>query len=415
MRMAKWLLTTSLGLVLLIFPGLRETAIAAKVTGKYAVLVLDANTGKVLHARNARKLRYPASLTKMMTLYIMFEHIEDGKLSYSTEIVASKEAALRPPSKIGLKPGDKITVSQAVKALVTKSANDVAAAVGGHIAGSERAFARLMTQKARELGLRQTVFRNASGLPDRNQVTTARDMAILALRLRDHFPNHYHHFKTRRFTYNGKTFKNHNVLIGRYSGVDGVKTGYIRASGFNLVTSLRHGGRDIVAVVMGGKTSRSRNAEMRRLLSKYVKSGAAVATRKRDVRFSLRQNSKPIPLPARRFAALAETSKSSVASAQRPAAAPRRSYPNQNQAARVGIQVGAYLTLDGANRQLDNVSAKAGDLLNGFRPITSRRRSGKREIYRARFAGNNSEKAALTCSKLKELGVECFVVRTAIK
>ena len=220
MRITKWLQVIAVGLLFFTSPGFDHGAAAAKVSGKYATLVIDANSGKVLHAYKARQLRYPASLTKMMTLYLIFECIEERKLSYQTLITATENAARRPPSKIGLKPGNQITVRQAVKALVTKSANDVATAVAEHIAGTERAFSRLMSQKARQLGMTQTVFRNASGLPDKEQVTTAHDMAQLALQLRDHFPNHYHHFKTRVFHYKGKTFKNHNALLGRYSGVD---------------------------------------------------------------------------------------------------------------------------------------------------------------------------------------------------
>ena len=254
---------------------------AAAVNGKRAAFVVDANTGAVLHAKHARELRYPASLTKMMTLYLLFEHIEDKRLSYNTRIRASRRAVGQPPSKIGLKVGDQITVRQAVKALVTKSANDVATAVAEHLGGSEAKFARMMTRKARELGMRQTVFRNASGLPNRAQVTTARDMAQLALRLRDHFPQHFRHFRTRSFKYGKRVYRNHNVLLGRYRGVDGIKTGYTRASGFNLVTSLKKDGRHVVAVVMGGRTGRKRNAKMRRLLTSYFPQASTSRTRKR--------------------------------------------------------------------------------------------------------------------------------------
>ena len=292
------------------------TGAAAAVKGKRAAFVVDANTGTVLHAQQARELRYPASLTKMMTLYLIFEHIEDKRLRYTDKIRASSRAAGQPPSRIGLKAGDRITVLQAVKALVTKSANDVATAVAEHLGDSEANFARMMTRKARELGMRQTVFRNASGLPNRNQVSTARDMAQLALRLRDHFPQHFRHFRTRSFKYGKRVYRNHNVLLGRYRGVDGIKTGYTRASGFNLVTSLKKDGRYVVAVVMGGRTGRKRNAKMRRLLTSYFPQASASRTRKPSTRIARRSPQRPT---GQRLARAAQRS------APRPAPTTRRS------------------------------------------------------------------------------------------
>ena len=261
--------------------------------GKEASFVVDANTGEVLYADRAEQLRYPASLTKMMTLYMVFERLEDGRLRYGSKITASPRATARPPSKIGLKVGEQITVMQAIRALVTKSANGVATAVAEHIGGNEAAFARLMTNKAKLLGMKNTVFRNASGLPDRRQFTTARDMAQLAIRLQDHFPKHFHHFKTRSFRYKKRTYRNHNALLGRYRGVNGIKTGYTRASGFNLVTSLQHNRRHVIAVVMGGRTGRKRNAIMRRLLSQHVKTASRHRTRKANTRIALRARPRP--------------------------------------------------------------------------------------------------------------------------
>lgn len=308
----------------------------ARVVGKGASFVVDANTGQILHADRAEKLRYPASLTKMMTLYMVFERLQDGRLTYRSKITASPRAAARPPSKIGLKVGEQITVLQAIKALVTKSANDVATAVAEHIGGSEPDFARLMTNKARLLGMKNTVFRNASGLPDREQFTTARDMAKLAMRLQDHFPKYFRHFQTRSFRYKKRTYRNHNVLLGRYRGVNGIKTGYTRASGFNLVTSLQHDRRHVVAVVMGGKTGRIRNAQMRRLLSQHVKTASRRRTRKPNVRIALRARPRPAVrrapairrgvAPARTWQTATSARRTSTqrASAPRQAAAPRQ-------------------------------------------------------------------------------------------
>ena len=245
---------------------------------KYAAIVVDANTGRVLYDRNASQPRYPASLTKMMTLYMLFEAIDEGRMGFDSAIPVSAYAARKPPSKIGFRAGQAIDARSAILALCVRSANDVAAAVAEHLGGSEERFAAMMTAKARTLGMRSTTFRNASGLPDDGQRTTAHDMAILALALRKRFPHHYHFFSNREFAYAGKTIRGHNDLLGRVPGVDGLKTGYIRASGFNLATSAGRGGRRIVAVVMGGKSAASRNAHMEELIDMYLPRAATVAT-----------------------------------------------------------------------------------------------------------------------------------------
>ncbi|MEM9355124.1 MAG: D-alanyl-D-alanine carboxypeptidase, partial [Pseudomonadota bacterium] len=479
----------------------------AQVLGKRASFVVDANTGRILHADRAEQRRYPASLTKMMTLYLVFERLEDGRLTYKTKITASPRASSQPPSKIGLKVGDQITVSQAIRALVTKSANDVATAVAEHIAGSEYAFARLMTNKAKLLGMKNTVFRNASGLPDRKQFTTARDMAKLAIRLQDHFPKQFRHFKTRTFRYKKRVYRNHNVLLGRYRGVNGIKTGYTRASGFNLVTSLQDDRRYVVAVVMGGRTGRSRNAIMRRLLGKHVKTASRRRTRRPDVRIALR--ARPRPAIRRRLASaprrptpLRQTITASIP-AKKPAVKSRRQVPRYRvdvakvrsidvrtragslrQAPRavrqerpetqglpaavrnfmIGqvaepsllraprqvsrqvtrrpikfgsgatapvpagrrvavlrpskfstqpfeIQVGAYVTAEDASRQLDNVRQLAPDILAGAHPLTVPVNRGAQRMFRARFAGFDSDTAKETCSAMQKRAIQCFVAR----
>lgn len=249
------------------------------MASKRASMVIDANTGKTLHASNADRLRHPASLTKMMTLYMVFEEIEQGRLSLDSRIKMTKWGAMAPPSKLGLKEGEEITVRNAIRALVTKSANDVARAVAEHIGGTEVGFGKMMTEKARLLGMSKTTLRNASGLPDAEQVTTARDMLTLALHLQDHFPQHYHFFSTRAFKYRGRTYRNHNGLLRTYPGTDGMKTGYIRMSGFNVVTSVRRGQRHVVGVVFGGRTAASRNAEMRDLLNRTISKASTKKTR----------------------------------------------------------------------------------------------------------------------------------------
>lgn len=249
----------------------------AHAAAKHAAMVVDANTGRVLYARAADAPRFPASLTKIMTLYMVFELMQQGRLGTATRIRMSANAAAAAPSKLGLDEGAEIALIDAIKVLITKSANDVAVAVAEHIAGTEERFALLMTQKAQALGMNATVFKNAHGLPHPQQVTTARDMITLALHLIDDFPRYYALFATRSFTYGGDTYRNHNTLLGRFEGVDGIKTGYIKASGFNLVSSVRRDGKHVVGVVFGGATARARNAHMRTLLSRAL---AQASTRK---------------------------------------------------------------------------------------------------------------------------------------
>lgn len=257
-----------------------QSAYAAKPKPKQSSMVIDGNTGGVLHNHDGDAARYPASLTKVMTIYMVFSEIEAGRLSFSTRIKATKHSASMPPSKLGLKPGQTITVKEAVTALVVKSANDIAAALADHIGGSERAFARAMTQRARQIGMTSTVFQNASGLPNDRQKTTARDMLTLALRIQDDFPQHYHMFSATSFSFRGKTYKSHNKLMKTFPGMDGMKTGYIRASGFNLMSSVRTGNKHIVGVVFGGKTSKARNDHMQTLLYRALARASTRRTRR---------------------------------------------------------------------------------------------------------------------------------------
>ena len=235
---------------------------------RYAAIVMDSRTGNVLVAANADETRHPASLTKMMTLYMVFEALRDGRLSPETRIAFSEEAASRPPSKLGIPAGQSITVEQAILALVTRSANDVAAAVGERLAGSEARFAQVMTMRARAIGMTRTTFRNASGLPDTDQVTTARDMALLGRRLIADFPQHYHYFGVTHAQFGGIRIRNHNRMLESYEGVDGIKTGFISASGFNIVTSASRGGQRLVGAVFGGTSWVERDQHMASLLDR---------------------------------------------------------------------------------------------------------------------------------------------------
>jgi D-alanyl-D-alanine carboxypeptidase len=233
-------------------------------------MAVDAHNGNVLFSQNADAPRYPASLTKVMTLYILFEELKAERLKLNSPLKCSVHGASRPPSKLGLRPGDTVSVEDAIKALVTRSANDVAATIAENISGSEKAFAARMTATAKLLGMTRTTFRNASGLPDPQQVTTARDMATLSLRIQRDFPQYYQYFRITSFTYKGRTIRTHNRLLGKYPGTDGIKTGYIHASGYNLTTSVARKGKRLVGVVMGGRSGAARNSYMMKMLDKHM-------------------------------------------------------------------------------------------------------------------------------------------------
>jgi len=415
---------------------------------KTAAMVIDANTGKVLYEDDADEARYPASLTKMMTLYLTFELIEMGRLSYSSKIKMTEAGAAVPPSKLGLKPGETLTVLEAIKALVTKSANDVAVALGEHIGGTQTNFARLMTRKARQLGMTKTTFKNASGLPDAEQVTTARDILTLAMALHDHFPKHYKLFATRKFEFRGKVYRNHNALLGRYAGVDGIKTGYTNASGFNLVTSVRRGGRYVVAAVFGYSSSKSRNYKMRKLLDKtFTKASKAVTRRPviaRRPELVARRAPAPKPQPAVRPPPPQPVPLAKVRSLPFGAGLPRKDASGrplgappstlQAQAAALNdrqppvtaepatataangpfeIQIGAYAKSTDAMQRMTKTRERTGSLLAPYSARAVPVKKGASKFYRARFKGfADASAASSTCKHLKNLSIDCIVIRT---
>ena len=269
--MKKAVLVFLLGAISLFFISI-SSARPAEANRKYASIVMEANTGRILYSRNADKKLHPASLTKMMTLLMVFEYLESGKISKNERIYISRRTASMVPSKIGLPRGSTMRVEDAVYALVTKSANDVAVALAEHMAGTEWGFSRKMTQKARQIGMKNTTFQNASGLYHRYQKSTARDMAILSRYLILNYPRYYRYFSTSSFRYRGKTYNNHNRLMRYYKGMDGLKTGYIAAAGFNLAASARRGDTRLIGVVFGGRSTRSRDRHMARILdSSFVR------------------------------------------------------------------------------------------------------------------------------------------------
>src|ERR1700730_15537864 len=240
----------------------------------FSSIIVDGNSGATLSANNPDASRHPASLTKIMTLYLLFERLDAGKMKLDTEMEVSQHASEQAPTKLGLRPGQTIRVEDAIKGLVTRSANDAAVVISEAVGGSEDDFAKLMTRRARALGMSRTTYRNASGLPSDEQITTARDQSTLARAIQDRFPRYYHYFSTETFNYHGQSISNHNHLLGSVEGVDGIKTGYTRASGFNLVTSMHRGNRFLIGVVLGGRSGSSRDAIMRNLLAENLEKAA---------------------------------------------------------------------------------------------------------------------------------------------
>ncbi|MDC1133799.1 D-alanyl-D-alanine carboxypeptidase [Alphaproteobacteria bacterium] len=261
----KWFFILLIGFLVFIQPA----------QAKYASFIINENTKRVYYTANADTRNYPASLTKIMTLYMIFDALKTKKISMNTKFKVSRRATRQPPSKLNLSAGSSISVKHAILALITKSANDVATVVAENLGKSERNFARLMTKKAKKLGMKRTTFKNASGLPNRGQLSTARDMATLGMAIRKNHSVFFKLFKTKSFIYKGTRYSNHNNLLGSYSGTDGIKTGYTHASGFNLVASVERNGQRIIGVVFGGKKARSRDKHMIKLLNRYFKTNAS--------------------------------------------------------------------------------------------------------------------------------------------
>ena len=244
----------------------------------YAEIVLDNNSGQVLHETNPDAPRHPASLTKIMTLYLLFEQLDAHKLALDSRLSVSSRASAQAPTKLGLKPNDTISVEDAIKAIVTRSANDAAVVIAEGIAGTEQAYADMMTQKAQALSMNNTVYVNASGLPAEAQVTTARDQALLARAIQERFPGYYRYFSLPSFQFRGMFINNHNALVRDMPGVDGIKTGYTEASGYNLVSSFRRNGKHIIGVVLGGRSTAARDSRMRQLIEHFVQQASAIRT-----------------------------------------------------------------------------------------------------------------------------------------
>ena len=362
-------------------------------SARYASMVVDANTGKVLHASNPDRKRYPASLTKMMTLYMVFDALERKKLTLNQRLKVSRRAQGMAPSKLGLKHGQTIRVKDAILALITKSANDVAVVVAEALGGTEIKFAQMMTKKARQIGMRRTKFRNASGLPNHRQVSTARDMATMARRLIRDFPQFYHFFGTQRFSFKRRTFRNHNNLLANYPGVDGIKTGYIRASGFNLVASTKRHGRRLIGVIFGGKSAKSRDRHMRRLFERAY----TLVPKKR----------KHYPTMT---AKATEQTQSKLISARRASASKGRTYSGPDRVRRWAIQVGAFSQSSAARLAAYGAAGRLQGVADHGRVAIVMHQQERGRLFRAQIVGMSQREAVKSCSYLRARRHACVAI-----
>ena len=424
----------------------------AQANPRYAAIVVDVESGEVLHAANADATRYPASLTKMMTLYLLFEELEKGTMRLNQPLPVSAQAEAMPASKLWLKRGSTITVEEAILALVVRSANDVAVVVAEALGGSERQFGQMMTARARELGMPNTVFRNASGLPDNGQTTTARDMATLSIRLMQDFPQYYHYFSRQSFTYRGTTHNSHNRLVRNYAGADGLKTGFIRASGFNVATSAVRDNRRLVSVVMGGFTAASRDTHMADLLDRgFVRASlfgrgdwvaqadfsgdrmsgeglpaAAPVTPagpSPELERQLASLQAPEPLPTVQ-PSLPQTAQGSandpirdlIARSEAPEV-PRPETLHRlepvGSSASWGVQVGAFSNPDNARQHASRAADRLSQELFNAR-VDIDEVSGSQAIFRARLVNLDENQAYRACRNLAREGIDCMVINAGL-
>jgi D-alanyl-D-alanine carboxypeptidase len=386
--------------------------------GGYSDMIIDMNSGKVLHETNADELRFPASLTKMMTLYVTFDMIEKKRLSLDTVLHISAQ-----PSKLGLHEGDTIAVRDGIKALVTASANDVARTIAENLGTDEEKFATYMTWQAHKLGMKDTTFKNASGLPDAGQTTTARDYITLSQRLYDDFPQHFAFFKTPYFQWGRARYRNHNGLLFNFPGSDGIKTGYIRASGFNLAESVHRGGKHLIGVIFGGRSVGERNAKMRALLTAGLAKASTEKTRAPAMVASKGKAQQPAQVAAVAKPAPAPFAQKTVAAPAKtqqaaPAAAPDTAVADAAPAAVSAtplpgpfhIQIGAYPSEEEARQKLSVAMGLGKTVLLGHAAGAVTYNAPNHIWYRARFAGFDRSAADKTCLTLKAKKLDCIVM-----
>lgn len=378
-------------------------------SASYADIVIDAESGEILHATEPDHLRHPASLTKMMTLYLTFQAIESGRVGLNQYLPVSANAAEQPPSKLGLRPGQRIKLEDAILGLVTESANDAAVALAEWLGGSESGFADMMTRQAHALGMAKTHFNNPSGLPNDGQVTTAHDMAILGDALIYHFPQFYPYFSHDEFTYAGITHHNHNHLMDRYDGMDGIKTGYIRASGFNLVASAKRGSTRLIGVVFGGHSTLERDNRMAQLLDQAfdrMENGTATVSApangaQGDSDDDSASDSGYVSLPTKTASVFTTQTAPS-----RAAAVPKASAGSPTW----GVQIGAYSDPAVGRQALAALVNSAPQVLGNAAPQIQKVASGGVLMYRARLMLLDQHTAETVCASLVKQGRTCQTI-----
>lgn len=410
------------------------------VQARYKAIVVDAYSGEVLYSRHADYRHYPASLTKMMTLYLTFEDLAAGKLKLGQKLRVSRRAAGQTPSKLGLRRGSRISVENAILAVVVKSANDAATVLAEARGDTEIEFAIRMTQKARALGMKRTRFRNASGLPNRKQITTARDMAVLSAALFHKYPQYYHYFSKRKFSWGKRTHRSHNKLLSQYPGMDGLKTGYIRASGFNIATSASRSGRRLIAVVLGERTSKRRNAKVTHLLNVGFNRAATLNLYKDRRKAVAQAEQKPAAKNTadskRAATVLARLDKILRSADEKPGPEPSskarlalKSNPLGSERTAIardriaiaspapadgkswwGIQVGAYKRYASAQRRVHKAASALPKILMHARPSIDLVQNRGRDLYRARLLGLRKEDARSACLILKGKAFSCVPI-----
>lgn len=391
---------------------------AVSRSAQYSDIVIEAESGRILHSVNADSIRHPASLTKMMTLYLTFQALEAGRIGLNQYLPVSANAAEQSPSKLGLRPGHRIKVGDAVLSLVTQSANDSAVVLAEWLGGSESRFAQMMTRQAQALGMTKTRFYNASGLPNDSQVTTAHDMATLGLALVEHFPQYYPYFSTESFTYNGAYHANHNHLMERYDGMDGIKTGYIRASGFNLVASVKRGDARLIGVVFGGKSAATRDNQMAGLLDRsferWQRERASVASNAHfddgdvaqgdaDDGDSDRPTGATVKIPTKVLA---------VFRPQSPPAGRQRSGDDPPSAgdSNWGIQIGSFSSAEVARQAIANLVGVMPQVLGSADPQVSVAGNGSSSLFRARLMSLDAKTAQAVCGWMIKQGLNCLTI-----
>ena len=423
------------------------SSVGAYARPKFSAVTVDARNGQILFSDNADGLRHPASLTKMMTLYILFEEMKAGRLSRESSLKVSVHAASMAPTKLDLEPGTTITVDEAIKALVTKSANDAAVAIAENIAGSEGAFAKRMTKVAHSIGMTRSNFNNASGLPNSAQYTTARDIATLGLRLMRDYPQYYPYFRTTEFEFHGRVIKSHNALVMHYPGTDGFKTGYVAAAGFNLATSTKRGDKRLVGVVLGARSPAIRTRYMEHMLEgQFAKAHdgntiAALAGSSAGAINPLEVTDKDKPVGMNNLGLAAAAADAATADSKDANTTPNSPKVIDAQlepvdtakkaeklpfavvsandkppdiAKSVGdswnVQVGTYAGKPAAEDQLTNSRKKFAALFDGKPGFTMQDNKDGTVVYRARFGGFNAATAAKACQALKEDGASCLMI-----